>query len=328
MILSISRLDNFCTNSSVLVVKLFRDLTLHPFLQKVEHTIQPISCLMTRFNCFILIVMVFSLILSAGCLQQQNAPGEVSDTTTIRHAIMQKLLHEMTESIQRDLGMFNFSISEASYYLGEHGLSGPKADSMLADLASYHPAIISLITVDTNGTVLSAAPDNARILIGQNIADQEAISHVLSTRQPTLGKYFTLRQGGEGVAMVYPVFSPGGEFLGAVSMAFSPSILTAHYAKELERWAPFTYAVAQTDGVLLYHTNPALVGKQAFDEPLFKQFPDILDFVRRSETERTGYATFSFYKEGSTEIVPKETFWDTVYLYNNEWRVFVNADRE
>jgi len=188
--------------------------------------------------------------------------------------------------------------------------------------------LLSLITIDTNGTVLSAVPDNAKVLIGQNIADQEAISHVLSTRQPILSKYFTLRQGGEGVAMVYPVFSPDGEFLGAVSMAFSPSILASRYAEELERWAPFTYAVAQTDGVLLYHSNPALSGKQAFDEPLFKQFPELLDFVRRSDTERTGYATFSFYKEGSTEIVPKETFWDTVYLYDNEWRVFVNADRE
>jgi len=283
---------------------------------------------MTRLKYLLLIAMVLSLLASAGCLQEQKVPGDGNDTTTIRHEIMQKLLHEMTGSIQSELSMFNFSIDEVSYHLGESGLSGPKADSMLADLASYHPALLSAITVDTNGTVLSAAPDNAKILIGQNIADQEAISQVLSTRQPTMGKYFTLRQGGEGVAMVYPVFSPSGEFLGALSMAFSPSILVTRYAEELEGWAPFTYAVAQPDGVLLYHSNPALAGKQAFDEPLFEQFPDILDFVRRSDTERTGYATFSFFKEGSTEIVPKETFWDTVYLYDSEWRVFVNADRE
>lgn len=283
---------------------------------------------MTRFNYFLIIAMVLSLLASAGCLQEQKVPGDVDNTTTIRHEIMQKLLHEMTGSIQSELSMFNFSIDEVAYHLGESGLSGPKADSMLADLASYHPALLSAITVDTNGTVLSAAPDNAKILIGQNIADQEAISQVLSTRQPEMGKYFTLRQGGEGVAMVYPVFSPGGEFLGALSMSFSPSILVARYAEELEGWAPFMYAVAQPDGVLLYHSNPALTGKQAFDEPFFEQFPEILDFVRRSDTERTGYATFSFYKEGSTEIVPKETFWDTVYLYDSEWRVFVNADRE
>lgn len=283
---------------------------------------------MTRFTYLILIAIGIFLIASAGCLQDQKVPVDVNDTATVRHENMQNLLNEMTGTIQSELGMFNFSLDEASYYLGEHGLSGPEADAMMADFVSYHPAILSLITVDTNGTVLSAAPDNARILIGQNIADQEAISEVLSKRQPTMGTYFTLRQGGEGVATVYPVFSPGGEFLGALSMAFSPSILVARYAEESERFAPFTYVLAQPDGVLLYHSHSEFVGKQAFDEPIFEGFPEILDFVRRSDTERTGYATFSFFKEGSTEIVPKETFWDTVYLYDKELRVFVNADRE
>ncbi|HQK56058.1 MAG TPA: PDC sensor domain-containing protein [Methanolinea sp.] len=283
---------------------------------------------MTRFPYLILLAIALSLVLSAGCLQEQQASGGVHDRTTIRHAIMQKLLHEMTGTIQTELSMFNTTLDEAASMLGTTGLSGPKADSLLADLASSHPAVLSAITVDANGTVLSAAPGNARILIGQNIVDQEAISKVLATRQPTMGNYFTLRQGGEGVAIVYPVFSPGGQFLGALSMAFSPSILVTRHTKEVERWAPFTYAVAQPDGVLLSHTYSALAGKQALDEPIFAQFPELLDFVRRSDTERTGYATFSFFKEGSTEIVPKETFWDTVYLYDSEWRVFVNADRE
>jgi hypothetical protein len=273
-------------------------------------------------------VIVLIILLSAGCLQEQKVSGDVNDTTAIRHGIMQKLLHEMTGTIQDNLDAFNFSVDEVASIFGTTGLSGTEADSMVMDLATYHPALLSALTVDTNGTVLSAAPDNAKILLGQNIADQEAISQVLSTRQPAMSRYFTLRQGGQGVAMVYPVFSPSGEFIGALSMVFSPSILVARYAEELEGWAPFTYAVAQPDGVLLYHTNSALVGKPAFDEPVFEQFPEILDFVHRSDNERTGYATFSFYKEGSTEIVPKETFWDTVYLYDSEWRVFVNADRE
>ncbi|MGV8130325.1 MAG: cache domain-containing protein [Methanolinea sp.] len=283
---------------------------------------------MTRFKYCSLLVIVLTILFSAGCLQEQKVPGDVNDTTAIRHGIMQNLLHEMTGTIQDNLDVFNFSVDEVASILGTTGLSGPEANSLLMDLATYHPALLSALTVDTNGTVLSAAPDNAKILLGQNIADQEAISQVLSTRQPAMSRYFTLRRGGEGVAIVYPVFSPSGEFLGALSIAFSPSLLVERFAEELEGWAPFTYTVAQPDGVILYHPNPSLVGKQAFDEPVFEQFPEILDFVHRSDTERTGYATFSFYKVGSTEIVPKETFWETVYLYDSEWRVYVNADRE
>lgn len=149
-------------------------------------------------------------------------PGDVNDTTTIRHAIMHKLLHAMTGTIQDDLDAFNFTIDDAASTLSQAGLSGPKIDAVVRAFASYHPAIMSVITVDSDGTVLSAAPDSARVLLGQNIADQDAISHVLSTREPVMGKYFSLRQGGEEIAIVYPVFSPDGEFIGAVSMAFSP----------------------------------------------------------------------------------------------------------
>ncbi len=280
---------------------------------------------MTRFNALILLVIVLTMILCAGCLQEQKAAG-VNDTTAIRHALMQQLLNGMTGILQDNLEAFDSSVEDVASLLGTTGISGPEADSLIMDLATSHPSILSAITVDTNGTVLSAAPENSKMLVGQNIADQEVIAHVLSTRQPAMGQYFTLRQGGEGVAIVYPVFSPGGEFLGAISMAFSPSVLVTPYAEESKTWAPFTYAVAQPEGVLLYHSNSELVGKPAFGEPLFERFPEILDFVHRSDTERTGYATFSFFKEGSTEIVPKETFWDTVALYGTEWRVFVNAD--
>lgn len=286
---------------------------------------------MTRFNYLLLFAIVLSLIVSAGCLQEHQASGGANDTTTIRHAIMQKLLHEMTGTIQDNLDAFNFSIDDVSSSLGETGLSGPEADTLVADLASYHPAILSAITVDTNGTVLSAAPANARVLLGQNIADQEAISQVISNREPAMSKYFPLRQGGEGVAIVYPVFSPSGEFLGALSMAFSPSLLVARFAEESKTWAPFTYVVAQPDGVLLYQNDPSMVRFQTLNETIFKGFPDALDFIHRYSTNHSGYGTFSFWIPGPGKmvvLVEKETYWDTVTLHGTEWRVLVIAEKD
>ncbi|MHC1629372.1 MAG: PDC sensor domain-containing protein [Methanoculleaceae archaeon] len=254
-------------------------------------------------------------------------PCDVNDTTTIRHAIMHKLLHAMTCTIQDDLDALNFTIDDAASTLSQAGLSGPKADAVVRAFASYHPAIMSVITVDSDGTVLSAAPDSARVLLGQNIADQDAISHVFSTGEPVMGKYFSLRQGGEVVAIVYPVVSPDGEFIGAVSMAFSPSRMITRHTEESKTWAAFTYIVTQPDSVILSHSIPKLEGKQIFDEPFFERFPGILTIAKRCITERTGYMAFSFYQDGSEEIVPKETFWDTVELHGTEWRVRVVAEK-
>ena len=283
---------------------------------------------MTRFHALSLVAIVLTMLVCAGCLQEQRIPGGEHDTTAIRHALMHQLLNGMTGRLQDTLEAFDFSVEDVASLLGTTGISGAEADSLVRDLATSHPAVLSAITVDPNGTVLSAAPESAIPVLGQNISDQDVIARVLSTREPAMGKYFTLRQGGAGVAIVYPVFSPGGEFLGAVSMAFSPQALVTPYAEESATWAPFTYIVAQPDGVLLAHANPAFVGKPTFDEPLFEGFPEILDLARRYSTERTGYATFSYYRVGTTEVVPKETFWDTVELKGTEWRVLVVADSE
>jgi len=286
---------------------------------------------MTRFKYLILFAIVLSLLISAGCLHEQQASGGVNNTTAIRHGAMQMLLHEMTGTIQDNLDAFNFSIDEVSYHLGEHGLSGIEADTMMMDLATCHPATLSAITVDPNGTVLSAAPDNARVLLGQNIADQDAISQVLSTRKPVMSKYFPLRQGGAGVAIVYPVFAPDGNFLGGVSLAFSPSLLIERYAEESKTWAPFTYVVAQPDGVLLYQNDPLMAEIWPFNEMSIHRSSQASDFIHQYSRNRSGYFNFltGIPGYGKTVVnIEKETFWNTVELHGTEWRVLVIAEKE
>jgi hypothetical protein len=234
----------------------------------------------------------------------------------------------MTGSIQDDLDAFDASLVRNASVLGSAGLSGREADRVLAGLAAGHPAILSAITVDPNGTVLATAPESARAVLGQTIANQDAIARVLSTGKPVMGTYFTLRQGGAGVAIVRPVHSPGGELVGAVSLTFSPQALVASRANASTARAPVSFIVAQPDGVLLYHANATLSGTSTFDEPVFQRFPEVLDLARRYGAERTGYATFSFYREGGTEVVRKETFWETVSLHGSEWRVLAVAEAE
>ncbi len=277
---------------------------------------------MTRFSPFLLLLVGVSLLLCSGCLLEQPGPGG-GDTAATRHAIMQQLLHAVTNATQDTLDAIDATNSDAAGALATTGISGQRADSMMRDLAVYHPAIMSAITLDPGGTVVAAAPDRAEALLGQNIADQEAIRTVISTQEPAMGGYFSLVQGGAGVALVHPVFSPGGEFLGMVSLAFSPCTLVAPVAEESMAYAPFIYNVVQTDGRILYHADPALVGRQTFNETTFAGFPEILDLARRYSTNRSGYATFSFYHTGTGKIVQKETFWDTVGLHGTEWRVLV-----
>jgi len=282
---------------------------------------------MTRIcsTLFILITVLALFLAGTGCLQEKHPPAVQEGP---RHALMQRLLGAVAGSTQDTLDTLDLAVSGSAGEIGSSGLFGPATDAILADLVSFHPAVISAITYDTNGTVRAAEPASAKVIVGQSLLDQVQVRQSISTRKPLMSGYFTLAQGGEGVAIAHPVFSRDGEFLGVVSTTFSPRALIAPAADEAMAYAPFIFNVAQADGRILFHPDPALVGKPTFNETTFARFPGILDLARRYSTEPSGYATFSFYRTGTDVVVEKETFWDTVSLHGTEWRVMVIAEME
>jgi len=272
-----------------------------------------------------LLAMTLALALAgAGCL---HAPAGTKETADARHHVMQQLLHGVAGSIQGTLDGLDHNVSLAAGRLGETGLSGLKADEVLRNVVSSHPCIHAAITYDANGTVRAAEPADVKVIIGKNLLDQENVRQTTGTQKPLMSEYFTLAEGGEAVSIAHPVFSPTGQFLGDISLTFSPSCLVAPYAREAMAYAPFTFTVAQVDGRILYHPDPALVGKETFNESAFASFPDGSGLARRYSTERSGYATFSFYRTGTGVVVEKEAFWETVHLHGTEWRVMVIGER-
>lgn len=278
---------------------------------------------MSRFLSLSAIVLVLALA-GAGCL---HVPSGKNDTTAARHHVMQQLLQGVTRTTQSSLDSLDETVSIAAGMLGQIGISGPGADEVLRGVVSSSPCIHGAITYDANGTVRAAEPGNVKVIIGSNLLDQENVRQAVTTKKPLMSGYFTLAEGGEAVSITHPVFSPAGEFLGDLSMTFVPSCLVAPSATAAMDYAPFTFTVAQPDGRILYHPDHDFVGKPTFNESAFAPFPAVLDLARRYSTERSGYATFSFYRTGTDVVVEKETFWDTVGLHGTEWRVMVIGER-
>jgi hypothetical protein len=278
---------------------------------------------MSRLIPLLAITLVLALA-GAGCL---HAPSVTSETSDARHHVMQQLLRGMAGSIQGTLDGLDHNVSLAAGRLGKTGLSGPEADEVLRNVVSSHPCIHAAITYDSNGTVRAAEPSDVKAIIGSSLLDQENVRQATGTEKHLMSGYFTLAEGGKAVSIAHPVFSPTGQFLGDIGMTFSPSCLVAPYAGEAMAYAPFTFTVAQADGRILYHPDPGLIGKETFNESAFASFPEVLELARRYSTERSGYATFSFYQTGTGNVVEKETLWDTVRLHGTEWRVMVIGER-
>ncbi|OPX66984.1 MAG: hypothetical protein A4E36_01809 [Methanoregulaceae archaeon PtaB.Bin009] len=278
---------------------------------------------MSRFQYFLFLIVVIISLTSAGCLQERSIPDINEQIPTIQQERMLQQLNWVTDDTQSSLDGLDYSVDEFATLVGMTGISGLETDAALTDLATYHPAIINVIIYDPNGTILSAAPDHAKGLIGHTLNKNESVNTTLVTKKPSMSNLIPLAEGGEGAVLDYPIFSTDGDFIGVVSMAFSPHSLISPITEVAMEWAPYTYMVAQTNGRILYHTNPDLVGKETFNEATFADFPDILELAKQYSTNRSGYDTFTFYSIGSDKIVQKETYWSTTSLHGTEWRVLI-----
>jgi len=268
-----------------------------------------------RVSVCIIIVLFLG---SAGCIGGEiTTPGDVAE-----HAEMLCVLGSLQGELQDSLSCIDAGAALAAEKLGNSGLSGEDADRILLE-AGAGPALISAITFDRNGTVAAAAPEEARILIGQNIGDQPVVKDVLSRKIPLMSSLFPLEQGGNASLIEYPVFSRDGCVIGAVSLAFSPCELVAPHAEAATKGTGYSIMVAQPDGRILYDPDPLEVGKETFNESLYAEFPEILEFARRYSAEWSGYSTYSFYDTGFEGIVRKEAFWTTIVMHRTEWRVII-----
>ena len=70
------------------------------------------------------------------------------------------------ETVQALIGIDQVT-SNAAMALGKTGISGPDANAVLGEAVASNPAVLTAITIDTDGTVLSAEPADAKVLLGQ-----------------------------------------------------------------------------------------------------------------------------------------------------------------
>ncbi len=277
---------------------------------------------MERLRHILLFLIVLPLLFGAGCIQG-GLPGADEQASETRHEAMLAILDNVARTTQDSLDRLDGIGSNAAFALQATGISGPEADSVLYGAVASHPAILTMITYDGNGTVLAAEPESAKVLLGQDLSGQDTVRRALLTREPLMSDLFPLAQGGTGISIAYPVHSSDGEFLGAVSMVFLPDELITPIVEDAVNGTPFTFQVIEAGARILYDPDPDEVGKETFNETLYAEFPGIARVARHSAANRTGYDTYSFYSTGFGKVVNKETFWSTVGLHGTEWRVMV-----
>lgn len=268
----------------------------------------------SRYPWFIAIAAV---LIAAGAgfmmLNQPSAPP-ADDGATDAAAALIELQSEITEALETLDGR----LSHATLAIGRTGLDDDAARAILADLSATDPAIVDCTVSNTEGTLIAIEPAEYRGTEGADIRDQLHVQHILASKRPIMSEVITVAEGFPAVVINAPIFTEEGQFVGISSIVFHPELLIAELvAKD----SPFDTMVVQTDGRILYDTDPTQIGRMTFEDPLYADYPDLLDAARRVSAERYGTVTYVFGTDG--QAVQKEITWTTAGLHGVEWRVAV-----
>ncbi|WP_292365153.1 MULTISPECIES: cache domain-containing protein [unclassified Methanoculleus] len=270
-------------------------------------------------HVYVCIIAALAILVAAcaGC-----AAPDQPETASVNDGDAAALLIRLQSEITVALEDLDDRLAYAAFDLGETDLSGDDAHAVLANLSAADPSIVDCTVSDAGGTIIAAEPAAYRGIEGAEIRGQAHVRHILATKRPIMSEVITVAEDFPATVITAPVFTNESLFIGFASVVFRPENLIAGVAGPAANGTPYQVMVIQTDGRVLYDTDPAQVGKMTFEDPLYADYPDLLEVARRVADERYGTAAYEFTADGG-QAVQKEIAWTTAGLHGVEWRVAV-----
>lgn len=248
-------------------------------------------------------------------------------------ADMPFMLLQVQADLQGSLNDLDLDMENASQALSITGLEGPAARGVLRKLLESDSNLAQAATFSNEGKILIAEGERSEGAEGADISNQEHIAHVLMTKTPTLSKQFLLVEGYNATSLVFPVFSSQGEFFGGISAIIEPdklmnTLVVEQLQSDIYNRSSITntsFWLMDLDGLLLYDEDPSQIGRNLFEDPLYKPYPNLLELVYKIVAERSGHGYYNFFEptRGDETTVYKECYWTTAGFHGREWRLVI-----
>jgi len=223
--------------------------------------------------------------------------------------------------LQGKLNDLDEEVADSSYQLIAAGIKGEKAREILQNLTNSGSSFIEATTGSIEGKIDIAEPAAYRNFEGADISKSESTVRLMQTKSPDFSEVLRLVEGYNASIISYPVFSASGQLIGAVGAIMRPDEVIASIAVPLLNGTNYSVTVIQKDGLNLYDTDSSQIGRNLFEDPIYKPYPQLLALGRDVVAERSGMGSYVFLNKEHDENVTKEICWTTVGLHGNEWRL-------
>jgi hypothetical protein len=251
----------------------------------------------------------------------QSLASNSADTTRVD---MTATLSRAQTSIAAELNRIGESLVYASEQLSSVGIVGDQADLVLSALAANSSYIINAATENMDNIIVAVEPSNWSSIEGKNVGEQTYLNpNPYGPITPVMTPVILLQSGMMGNAIAAPVFNNDKELIGFVSVIFDPLTLIQNSISIAVADKPYEIIGMQTDGLMVYDSDPAQQWKNMFTDPAYADYTSLLELGHKVADAPSGYGTYTFTLNGSTTPAEKECYWTTVSAYGQEWRLVV-----
>ncbi len=254
--------------------------------------------------------MLFFLVvflLAFGCQEDKEPifPAEISTVITAVTASLDSLSH----SISAEVTLFE-----------QNGVDTSVIRTKLLALFNGSSFATEMVFTTPQGILQIAEPSAYYSYQGTDISQQPHVIKAFQTKQPVLSDAFMVVEGYQAVVEMHPIVQ-NSQILGAISALYPPEDLLGRIIEPIVSGQSFEIWVMEKSGRVLYDQDVAEIGLNVLTDTAYANFPELLAACELMAAEASGETTYSFYQTGTSTIVTKRTFWKTLAVHGNEWKV-------
>ncbi len=251
---------------------------------------------------------------------------EVSEETKLE---MVSSMQQAQVKVDNELNKIGAALITASQQLSITGISGAQAHTVVAALAANSTYVVDAATQDLNNIMVTVEPPAFQNAVGKDIGKQSWLNpNPNGVITPMMTTILPLVENNTGVAIAAPVFNANKVMIGTVSVTLKPQTLLADCITSVTEDKTYGFTVMQTNGLIIYDSDPTQTGKNTFTDPTYAGYTSLLSLAHQIAASTSGHGTYTFTVVSSGQPGPKECYWTTVDAFGQNWRLAVFYPRD
>jgi hypothetical protein len=270
----------------------------------------------------LVVIVIASLSVNLYLASQNNTLSSQSSADAAKVDMIATLAKAQT-STDTEIQRIGQSLVYASKQLSTTGISGTEADQILNALAANSSYIINAATENLNNTIVAAAPANWSYITGRNVGEQAYLNpNPASEITPMMTPLVAVQSDMMANIVAAPILNSNRELIGYISVILDPARLLSDTITAALQGTIYTTTVMQTDGLMIYDSDPLQQYKNMFTDQAYANYTQLLLLGHHVAQYSSGYGTYKFTVDAASPIVVnKECYWTTVFAYGQVWRI-------